>query len=69
MCFSRKFKLPDSILDFANIKVIAMVIDNSTGEIMNATSVKPALAGGWRDCCGRRVRCGKGRRCLDREIR
>lgn len=43
--FSRKFKLPDSILDFANIKVIAMVIDNSTGEIMNATSVKPALAG------------------------
>lgn len=43
--FTRKFPAPGEILNAANVKVIAMVIDNATGEIMNAASVKPALAG------------------------
>lgn len=36
--YSRTFDIPVDILDIANVKVIAMIIDNSTGEILNATS-------------------------------
>lgn len=43
--FSRCFKAPETILDWDNVKVIGMVIDNATGEILNASSVRPVVAG------------------------
>lgn len=43
--FTHGFKAPEAVLDWDNVKVIGMVIDNATGEILNAVSVKPAVAG------------------------
>ncbi len=43
--FSASYPLPESILNPDNLNVIAMIIDNSNGEIMNATSVRPVTDG------------------------
>ena len=39
------FGLPRNILNVRNIKVVGMIIDRSTGKILNATSVKPSTSG------------------------
>ena len=43
--FRQTFKLPESILDNANLNAVGLVLDRATGEVMNAVSVKPAVAG------------------------
>ena len=42
---SYSFGLPRNILNVRNIKVVGMIIDRSTGKILNATSVKPSTSG------------------------
>lgn len=37
--------MPESILDNANLNVVGLIFDRATGEVMNAVSVKPAVAG------------------------
>lgn len=43
--YSSSFKLPAAILDIQNLKLIAMIADAATGEIMNAAYRTPASSG------------------------
>lgn len=43
--YSSSFKLPETILDIQNLKLIAMIADATTGEIMNAAYWNPDRSG------------------------
>ena len=43
--YSSSFKLPETILDIQNLKLIAMIADAATGEIMNAAYWTPVPSG------------------------